>query len=35
VGGLKEKDKIILEFKERVNKLEGKLETKDCELILL
>lgn len=30
-----EKDKAILELKERVNKLEEKLETWDCELIKL
>lgn len=32
---LSEKDKTILELKERVNKLEEKLEVKDCELIQL
>ena len=32
---LSEKDKIILELKERTIKLEEKLETKDCELIQL
>jgi len=32
---LLEKDKSIKEFKERVSRLEEKLETKDCELIHL
>jgi len=32
---LLEKDKSITEFKERVSRLEEKLETKDCELIHL
>jgi hypothetical protein len=32
---LSEKDKIIWELKERVSKLEEKLEIKDCELITL
>lgn len=30
---LYDKDKIILELNRRVNKLEQKVETKDCELI--
>jgi hypothetical protein len=32
---LYEKDKTISELKERMSKLEEKLETKDCELIQL